>query len=73
MEEKSHHSAEDTLKIHYIIYFIYYFIYYTLLHAKHLSSLNSLIKIGVFKYIGISSISSCDIIGRNVSVIVCSE
>jgi hypothetical protein len=27
MEEKSHHSAGDTLQIHYISYFIYYFIY----------------------------------------------
>jgi hypothetical protein len=26
MKEKSHHSADDTLKIHYISYFIYYFI-----------------------------------------------
>jgi len=28
MEEKSHHSADDTLKNHYISYFIYYIIYY---------------------------------------------
>jgi hypothetical protein len=78
MEEKSHHIADVTLKIHYVSCFIYYFMYvciyiYILLHAKHLSSPNSLMKITVINYNGISSISSCNIIGRKLSAIVCSE